>query len=253
MAKLQNVLETDDIVSALMDSVTVDSLSAMASQLASVATQNHNELGTRLTNEVTRLDSALATALAAANKLEAYEKQQIEDILAGIIAQDGFQQLLESTCIDVNGEAKSLESVLGAIISAEKVTKTTMLTDADGQYNGAKLKLTTGTEAILNMARTVQEAGTSSEYVQYNFTTADWAGTGIPAGFYVNTKEINKSFSMFGVDANIKVGEKVMEQTNLVFDLTANLTDCSADITITAPDLDGDGKVGLATEDNSVL
>jgi hypothetical protein len=248
---IQNVLETDQIISALMDSVTIESLAAMTSQLASVATSKHTELDTKLTNEVSRLDASVAVALSAANKLEAYEKQQIEDILEGIIAQDGFQQLLKSACVSVNGVNKSLESVITAIVDAEKVTKTTMLTDADGNYNGAKLTLTSGSEAILDLVKTVEEGGTANEYNKYSFTTTDWAGSSLPAGFYINTKNVSKTLSMFGVDSVMKIGEKVIEQTNIVFDLTDTLSDCGENAEVVVSDLDGDGEIGV--QDDSVL
>lgn len=245
MSDLNQAVRTDDIVNAIMNSVTIESLSALTAELATLASSSDTALDTKITNEVIRLDALVATATEAADRLDAYEKQQIEEILNNLVSQDGFQQLLQTVSVNINGSAKSLESVIDAIVAANNhVVKTTLLSDASGAYNGAQLTLASGEVGMLSLVTTTEGTGDTLANV-YTFSSSDWAGSGLTAEFYIKTQDVVKSFTMFGQTSDIKVGEKVLEQTNIVFDLTGILVDAAAATTVNVPDIDGDGNIGV--------
>lgn len=247
MSSINNVIITDEFANGLINSMTIESLSALTAQLATAAETAHDTLDTHVTNEIARLDALVSVATAAADRLDAYEKQQIEEVLNSLVSQEGFQQLLQSTAVVINGGTSSLQSVINALVASNNsVVRTQRLLDSNGKCNGAKFEMATGETGIMGMtleSALVSDKGSVQDHT-YSFYSENWASSGIPAKFYVKTRDIEKSFDVFGITSSIKVGEQVIEKTNIVFDLAELLTGVREPV-VSVPDMDGDGEIGM--------
>ena len=157
MTELQSptIFNSDGVAAALMGSVNLESLFVVLQSVATAAGSADTAIRTDLGNQITTLQNQVAEAIQKADKLEDYEKGQIETILQSLIASDGFQALIQQAVIVVNGETVSMSSALQGILTAPKPTGVELAWGGDGAMTGATISLSDGTSAWMPATMTI--------------------------------------------------------------------------------------------------
>ena len=92
MTELQSptIFSSDGVAAALAGSLSLEAIFAMLQSVATAAGGADTAIRTDLGNQITALQNQVAEAIQKADKLEDYEKGQIESILQTLIASDGL-------------------------------------------------------------------------------------------------------------------------------------------------------------------
>lgn len=241
----KQVLTTDYAVQSLRDSLGDEQLLAFAGALITAVEGAHNQLATDVNNfevqvqqDLAQLGTLVQQAQAAADRLDEYEKGQIEAILQGLLNNSALQDLFAQLGVTLNGTSYSLTSVVQAISLAEKEVKTEVTYDALGGMSGVKVTLASG--AISTFAATVADDGNG--LLSADFVTSDFAG--VPAAFSAKFRKVAKSLTAFGASLTLNQVRNV-ERTNIVIDLIGRFTPSAPMASpIQVPDANANGVIG---------
>ncbi len=241
-ADAHTTIDTAAVAQMLGGELTVDGIAAVVSGLATAADAADTANRQELINLITPLQTAVQEAQAAADRLESYELGQIEDLLTQLVETAGFQQLLETATVTVNGNTRSVASILQAIAEAPKVANWKRTTDTSGKMNGVIATLTDGTAVQFDMTVEAIDENTN----KHVFSVADFANTGLAKSFYMVMRAKALSFGgLFGGRlTNAQLGWALDEISNILFDVTGN--EASAIGNVSVPDYNTDGAVGNA-------
>ncbi len=241
-ADAQTSIDTSAVAQMLGGELTIDGVASVISGLAVAADAADTANRQELLNLITPLQTAVQEAQQAADRLESYEMGQIEDLLTQLVETDGFQSLLETASVTVNGKQRSVASILQAIAEAPKTESWKKTVDTDGEMNGVIATLTNGTAVTFNMTTEAIDANTN----KHIFTVNDFAGTGIAKSFYMVMKAKALDFGgLFGGRlTNAKMGWMLEEVSNIVFDIVGSAPSSVGGVTV--PDYNADGATGNA-------
>ncbi|MDD5395235.1 MAG: hypothetical protein PHE17_19605 [Thiothrix sp.] len=236
------VIDTAAVSNALVNDLTLDSMASVVTALATAANNADVANKAELQNQITTLQTEMDAVQLAAERLENYELGQVEAILQQLVSSDGFQSLLQSATVMVNGSAMTLESVLNSVINAPKVASWDFTRDTAGMITGVMANLTDSSVANMTVAKTTVDAGLPTEFDRYTFSQADWAGKGFAGQFDVELIAKDIDFGgVFGL-GSIGFGVDIKKQGNLVFAI--NGTAAGAAATVVVPDANADGVIG---------
>jgi hypothetical protein len=241
-ADTTHAVDSAAVANMLAGEMTIDSVAAVISGLAVAADAADTANKQELQNAIDAVEESVAVAQAAADRLESYEMGQIEDLLNQLVETEGFQALLETATVTVNGNVRTVASILQAMAEAPQVANWKRTSDTDGKMNGVIVTLTSGDAVTFGMTTEVVDATTN----KHIFSVEDFAGSGIPKSFYFIMKEKTMDFgaSFGGRLVATTLGWFVTEQSNILFDLTG--TEAGAGSTVTVPDYNGDTVTGNA-------
>ena len=247
MTELQSptIFSSDGVAAALMGSINLESLFVVLQSVATAAGGADTAIRTDLGNQITALQNQVAEAIKKADKLEDYEKGQIETILQSLISSEGFQTLIQQAVIVVNGETVSMSSALQGILTAPKPTGVELAWGGNGEMMGATVSLSDGTAAWMPMVMTVGDEGEPTEYKIATFSADNFAGKGFPAQFAVHLNPVKRSVGALGI-GDVVIGYKIKHYSNVVFTFNAS-TGALANIVV--PDANGDGVIGTPAAD----
>ncbi|KDB52043.1 hypothetical protein X805_24130 [Sphaerotilus natans subsp. natans DSM 6575] len=217
MAALENQLNTDGIVGNLTTQLGVEGVLDVATQLAQVLSNDFDTLSEQVQNELLNLGQQLAAVSAAADRLDAYEKGQIEEILNRLMSDDVLVDLIAGMGVTLGGTAYQLTSVIQAVAAAEKVKETVLTYGADGKMNGCTMKLSDGRQATFAM-NAVDADGVRT----CTFAVANFAGSGVPAEFKAVYNLISRPIVLRGQTINYSQTQ-LASWTNLVLSLDSKL------------------------------
>ena len=243
MTELQSptIFNSDGVAAALAGSLSLEAIFTLLQSVATAAGSADTAIRTDLGNQITTLQNRVAEAIKKADKLEDYEKGQIETILQNLISSDGFQTLIQQAVIVVNGETVSMSSALQGILTAPKPTGVELAWGGDGAMTGATISLSDGTAAWMPMVMTVGDEGEPTEYKIATFSADNFAGKGFPAQFAVHLNPVKRSVGALGI-GDVVIGYKIKHYSNVVFTFNAS-TGALANIVV--PDANGDGVIGI--------
>ncbi|MEB4590021.1 hypothetical protein VSS37_03425 [Candidatus Thiothrix sp. Deng01] len=238
----QTVIDTAAVSNALSNGLTLDSMAAVVTALATAANNADVANKTELQNMITALQPQIDAAMAAADKLENYELGQVEAILQELVSSDGFQTLLQTATVTVDGEAMTLESVLASLLEAPKVASWDFQRDTHGNISGVLANLTDGSIANMSVDKVTVDSGLPTEFDRYTFSQSDWAGKGFAAQFEIDLISRDIDFGgLFGLGA-MGFGVDIKKQGNLLFDITGAAAGDAPEVTV--PDANNDGVIG---------
>lgn len=245
MTELQSptIFSSDGVAAALTGSLSLEAIFAMLQSVAVAANSSDTAINTDLSNKINTLQTQVAEAIRKADKLEDYEKGQIESILQTLIASDGFQQLMQQAVITVNGQSVSMASALEGILSAPRPTGVALAYDGIGAITGATIALSDGTSAYMPAEFTVGDEGLPTEYKICTFASENFANKGFPASFVVHTTAVKKSIGVLGI-GDVTVGYRIKQYSNILFSFNAAT---GAAVSVATPDINGDGVIGEPT------
>ena len=237
------VIDTAAVSNALVNDLTLDSMASVVTALATAANNADIANKAELQNQITTLQTEMDAVQLAAERLENYELGQVEAILQQLVSSDGFQDLLQSATVMVNGTAMTLESVLNSVINAPKVASWDFSRDTSGNITGVLANLTDSTIANMTVAKTTVDAGLPTEFDRYTFSQADWAGKGFTGQFDVELIGRDIDFGgVFGLGA-IGFGVDIKKQGNLVFAIGGSAAGAAPEVVV--PDANNDGTIGV--------
>lgn len=239
----QAVIDTNAVSQMLGGELTIDSLAAIVSSLAVAADASDVANKAELQGQISTLETSVAAALAAADRLESYEKGQIEELIQQLVTSPNFMSLLGTATVTLGGKVLTVESVLKLIAEAPKVANWKKVEDTAGNMSGVIATLTSGGVVTFGMAVTAIDADTN----KHIFTVQDFAGSGIAKSFYLvmKAKVINFTGLFGGRLTNQRVGWTLEEQSNIVFDIVGTATSANSS-SFTVPDFNADGALGNA-------
>lgn len=242
-ADAQTSIDTTAVAQMLGGELTIDGVAEVISGLADAADAADVANKQELINLITPLQTAVQVAQQAADRLEDYEMGQIEDLLTQLVDTEGFQALLETASVTVNGNERSVASILQAIAEAPQVANWKKTVDSNGDMNGVIATLTDGSAVTFDMTTEVVDADTN----KHVFSVADFAGTGLAKSFFMVMKAKALSFGgLFGGRlTNAQMGWMLDEVSNILFDITGNAPSAVGGVTV--PDYNADGAAGNVT------
>lgn len=243
-ADTQTSIDTGAVAQMLGGELTIDGVAAVVSALAVAADAADVANKAELQNQIDAVETAVEAAQLAADRLEAYEKGQIETLLTQLVETDGFQALLETATVTINGNERTVASILQAIAEAPVVVGWKRTTDTNGVMNGVIATLATG-EAV-TFAKAVEVIDATTE--KHTFSVADFAGTGIAKSFYMvmRAKEVAFGGLFGGRLVNATLGWHLDETSNMLFDIVGTAGG-GASGTVEVPDYNADGVTGNVT------
>lgn len=117
--------------------------------------------------------------------------------------------------------------------------------DGVGAITGATIALSDGTSAYMPAEFTVGDEGLPTEHKICTFASADFANKGFPASFVVHTTAVKKSVGVLGI-GDVTIGYRIKQYGNILFSFNAA---AGTAVSVTAPDANGDGVIGIAAVD----
>lgn len=237
-------IDTAAVSQMLGGELSINSLAGVVNALATAADAADVANKAELQNAISALGADVLIAKSAADRLEAFEKGQIEEMLKQLVETDGFQALAQKAYITVNGQQRTLDSIVLAMIEAPKVENWKRLTDGSGVMNGVKATLTNGQAVDFVMTTEAVDASTN----KHTFTVADFAGSGLAKSFYMVMKSKPMTFtgSFGGRLVSQNIGWFLDQQSNIVFDLNGVSPLAAAPVSV--PDFNADGAAGNAPD-----